>query len=174
VSVAAGALAETEALDDLGAVLECASNRQAPVFVHPGPAPGQRPRATSLNQPLWWPALTHYVAQMQAAWLTFATIGRREHPRLRVVFAMLAGGAPLLSERLAARGGPPIDLHDPLTFYESSSYGPLAIQAMAQCVGASQLLYGSDRPVLEPTTTSWDPVLQTSAPWLLDHTQAAA
>ena len=43
---------------------------------------------------------------MQAAWLTFATHGRRELPRLRVVYAMLAGGGPLLSERLATRGGP--------------------------------------------------------------------
>ena len=44
---------------------------------------------------------------------------------------MLAGGAPLLSERLGARGGPPIDLHDPRVFYETSSYGPAAIDMIA-------------------------------------------
>ena len=48
---------------------------------------------------------------------------------------MLAGGAPLLSERLAARGGPAIELRDPLTFYDSSSYGPAMVEAMARCVG---------------------------------------
>jgi hypothetical protein len=52
-------------------------------------------------------------AQMQAAWLAFVTAGRSEHPHLDVVFAMLAGGAPLLVERLAARGGPAVDLRDP-------------------------------------------------------------
>ena len=73
---------------------------------------------------------------MQAAWLTFVTLGRRRHPHLTVVFAMLAGGAPLLSERLKARGGPPIDLSDSRTFYESSSYGDAAIEAAAALVGA--------------------------------------
>ena len=43
---------------------------------------------------------------MQAAWLTFQAHGRRELPRLRVVFAMLAGGAPTLVERLPARADP--------------------------------------------------------------------
>ena len=81
-------------------------------------------REAPLNEPLWWRALTDYVSQMQAAWLTFAAHGRRELPRLRVVFAMLAGGAPLLSERLATRGGPELDLADPLVFYDTSSYGP--------------------------------------------------
>ena len=33
-------------------------------------------------------------------------VGAAAHPRLRVVFAMLAGLAPLHAERLAARGGP--------------------------------------------------------------------
>ena len=90
---------------------------------------------------------------MQAAWLTFATYGRRQLPGLRIVFAMLAGGAPLLSERLATRGGPGIDLEDPLTFYDTSSYGPKIVETMASWVGRGQLLYGSDRPVIEPILT---------------------
>ena len=127
ISIAAGALTGPEALDRIGAILTRAAQLDVPVFVHPGPAPGPQPAHPSLNEPLWWAALTDYVAQMQAAWLTFAAFGRREHPSLRIVFAMLAGGAPLLSERLAARGGPPIEVRDPLSFYESSSYGPVAI-----------------------------------------------
>ena len=84
---------------------------------------------------------------MQAAWLTFATHGRRELPGLTVVFAMLAGGAPLQSERLAARGGPAIDLQDPLTFYDTSSYGAGMIDAMAELGGtrAAGLRVGSPR-----------------------------
>jgi hypothetical protein len=116
--------------------------RGAPLFVHPGPAPGS---------PAWFPALTAYVAEMNAAWHAWAAVGRARHPRLRVVFAMLAGLAPLHAERLAARGGPSEAVHDPLTFYDTSSYGPRAIDAMLRVVGVDRLVYGTDRPVVEPT-----------------------
>jgi hypothetical protein len=62
---------------------------------------------------------------------------------------MLAGLAPLHGERLLARGGPPPEI-DRLTFYETSSYGPRAIRALIELVGPEQILYGSDRPVVEP------------------------
>ena len=104
---------------------------------------------------------------MHAAWLTFATYGRRELPRLRTVFAMLAGGAPLLSERLATRGGPPVNLEDPLTFYDTSSYGPQVVEAMARWLGPRQLLYGSDRPVIEPLRTGREVELMDNAAQLL-------
>ena len=172
ISLPAGALAGSETLDHMGPVLERAAELDALVFIHPGPAPGQLPQQPSLKQPLWWAALTDYVAQMQAAWLTFVSIGRREHPRLRIVFAMLAGGAPLLSERLAVRGGPPIELRDPLISYESSSYGPAAIEAMAHRVGAGQLVYGSDRPVVEPSRTPYDQALKANAAALLTNLHA--
>src|SRR5579863_7158144 len=123
ISVTAGALAGPERLERLGPVLERVGRLDVPLFVHPGRAPGQRPAEAEFAEPLWWRPLNDYVFQMQAAWMTFAAFGRREHPDLRVVFAMLAGGAPLLSERLIARGGPRIDLRDPNTFYETSSYG---------------------------------------------------
>jgi 6-methylsalicylate decarboxylase len=163
ISLPAGALAGPDALDAIGPLLERIAARDAPLFVHPGPLPGADPWEASLNEPLWWRALTDYVAQMQAAWLTFATLGRREHPNLVVLFAMLAGGAPLLTERLSARGGPPIDLRDPRAFYDTSSYGPSAIEAMAQRVGADRLVYGSDRPVVEPVSTDRDMVLRANA-----------
>jgi hypothetical protein len=97
---------------------------------------------------------------MQAAWLMFATIGRRDHPDLVRVFAMLTGGAPLLGERLASRGGPAVDLRNPLVYYDTSSYGAAAIEAMAQRVGPDQLSYGSDRPVIAPARTGWETLLQ--------------
>jgi hypothetical protein len=175
ISLPAGALAGVDRLARLRAVLTRLASRGAPLFVHPGPGPrpgfgpglAAAPAAdeTSLGDPLWWPALTHYVAGMHAAWLAFLHAGRAEHPELKIVFAMLAGLAPLHSERLAARGGPapaerdPDPLGDPafgdpdpLVFYDTSSYGPAAIGALSQAIGGrEQLLYGSDRPVVEPT-----------------------
>jgi 6-methylsalicylate decarboxylase len=128
----------------------------------------------SLTEPLWWRALTDYVAQMQAAWLTFAAFGRREHPELVVVFAMLAGGAPLLSERLTTRAGPALDLRDPLVFYDTSSYGPSAVEAMARRVGADQLVYGSDRPVIEPVPTGSEALLRANGARLVQPVGTAA
>ena len=128
-------------LERLGPALERVAQRGAPLFVHPGPASGS---------PAWFPALTSYVAEMGEAWHAWAAFGRPAHPSLRVVFAMLAGLAPLHGERLAARGGPVQALHDPLTFFDTSSYGPRAIDAMLRVVGVDRLLYGSDRPVVEP------------------------
>ena len=94
--------------------------------------------------------MTSYVAEMSAAWHAWAAWGRGEHPRLPVLFAMLAGLAPLHAERLAARGGPADAVHDPLTAFDTSSYGHRALDAMLRAVGVDRLLYGSDRPVVAP------------------------
>jgi 6-methylsalicylate decarboxylase len=163
VSVPACALAGREALDAVGPLLERVLAHGVPLFIHPGGVANPQAREAPLTEPLWWRALTDYVSQMQAAWLTFATHGRRELPRLRVVFAMLAGAAPLQNERLARRGGPHVDLRDPLTFYDSSSYGPALIEVMARLVGPDQLVYGSDRPVVEPVPTGREHALMANA-----------
>ncbi len=94
--------------------------------------------------------MTAYVADMHAAWHAWAAWGRASHPRLRVLFAMLAGCAPLHAERLAARGGPAEAVHDELTYFDVSSYGPRTVDAMLRVVGADRLVHGSDRPVAEP------------------------
>ncbi len=169
ISLPAGALAGVAAISELRAVLARLESHGAPLLVHPGPGVGPGAYApaaeASLEDPLWWPALTGYVALMQAAWLAFLTSGRARHPRLRVVFTMLAGLAPLQAERLACRGGPSHGLVDPLIFYEISSYGRSAVRAVAEVVGREQLLYGSDRPVVEPRAfgmpreLDWDPVI---------------
>jgi 6-methylsalicylate decarboxylase len=160
VSLPAGAIAGPERLDTIGPVLARAASLDLPVFIHPGRACGDRAAVADFGEPLWWRALTDYVAQMQAAWFAFASHGRREHPTLKVVFAMLAGCAPLGVERLASRGGPAIELRDPLTYYETSSYGPAAVEMMARRVGEGQMLYGSDRPVVEPQATGREALLQ--------------
>ena len=178
VSLPAGALAPPHRLSRLDDVLARIEQLDAALFIHPGPGVGQRPPETSLDDPLWWPALTHYVSQMQAAWLTLQSSARQAYPRLRVVFAMLAGCAPLLSERLVARGGPRLDGPDqPNYYYDISSYGPVAVTAMAQRVGRGRLLYGSDRPVVEPlvdmSATSHH-YLHANAVWLTEPSGVAA
>lgn len=156
ISLPAGALGSVESLARLRSVLSRLERADAPLLVHPGPGPGGHRRAgavvgePSLADPLWWSALTRYVSDMHAAWLAFVSAGRAEHPRLRVIFTMLAGLAPLHAERLSARGGPASLSRDPLVFYETSSYGPSAVHQIAEIVGPGQLLYGSDRPVVEP------------------------
>ena len=151
ISLPAGALASVEAITAVHDVLARLELRGAPLLVHPGPGlAGDDGPGCGLADPLWWPALTRYVAGMHAAWHAFLAAGRTRHPRLRVIFAMLGGLAPLHAERLAARGGPGIAPADPLTFYETSSYGPAATAALAALVGTEQLLYGSDRPVVDP------------------------
>lgn len=155
LSLPAGALAGVRALSSLAPVLTRLEVHGAPLLIHPGsPAVLGAGRAgggrTFFEDPLWWPALTGYVAGMQAAWLAFLVAGRPRHPRLRVIFSMLAGLAPLHAERLLSRGVPCPPLPDPLVFYETSSYGPSTVALIEELVGSRQLLYGSDRPVVEP------------------------
>lgn len=140
----AGALATPAALEAVAPVLEALERAGKPLLVHPGPV------ATPHGAPPWWPALADYVAQQQAAWLAFAQVGRPNHPRLKVVFAALAGLAPLHAERIVARGGPVRALRDPGVFYDTSSYGSVAIDAISRVVGRDQLVHGTDRPVVDP------------------------
>jgi 6-methylsalicylate decarboxylase len=124
-------------------LLDVLERDSAPLFIHPGPAAG------GPDAPAWWSPCTDYVAQQHAAWHGFHGGLRQEFPRLRVIFALLAGLAPLQAERTAARGGPAREraLHDELCFYETSSYGARAVGAMATVVGIGQLVHGSDYPV---------------------------
>jgi len=149
VTLPAGALATPAALSRVLPLLEWIEVRGLPVFVHPGPDPFAQPQPTADGR-AWFPALTAYVAEMNAAWHSFVAVGRKLLPDLRVVFAMLAGGAPLHLERLAARGGPAARAFDRNVFYDTSSYGARAIDAMVRVVGIDQLVHGSDRPVVAP------------------------
>jgi len=152
ISLPAGAIAGPDGLDRCGGLLERLARRGAPLLVHPGPGPWRawRPQAyAETDAPGWWPAMTRYIADMNAAWHAFAAFGRPQHPQLRVVFAMLAGGAPLHSERLAARGGPSDAIADARVFYDTSSYRARSIDALVRIVGIDQLVYGSDRPVVD-------------------------
>ncbi|MGI9099947.1 MAG: amidohydrolase family protein [Solirubrobacteraceae bacterium] len=157
ISLPAGALSGPDGLDRCGVLLERLERRDAPLLVHPGPGPWRawRPQPyVEDDAPGWWTAMTRYVADMNVAWHAFAAFGRPRHPLLRVVFAMLAGGAPLHAERLAARGGPTTAIAGSRIFYDTSSYGVRTIDALVRCVGIDQLVHGSDRPVVDAPSPS--------------------
>jgi 6-methylsalicylate decarboxylase len=132
-------------------LLAAVAEAGASLFVHPGPVQGHSPVPPEPD-PAWWSPATRYVAQQHAAWLSFHEAVRPELPTLRAIFALLAGLAPLHAERVTQRGRPATEaaLADPLTFYDTSSYGPRAVRAMATAVGIGQLVHGTDYPVATP------------------------
>jgi 6-methylsalicylate decarboxylase len=142
LSLPAGALTSPQAVARVRPLLHALEQRDRPLLVHPGPAPPGTP-----PEP-WWAASVGYVAELHAGWHGFAAWARPHLATLRVVFVALAGGAPLHVERVAGRGGPARAAFDPLSFYDISSYGPRAIEAVGAVVGLDQLVHGSDRPVL--------------------------
>ena len=142
ISLPAAAFATASGARHVRPILAALEARGRPLLVHPGAAPAGTPALP------WWPACVGYVAELHAAWHGFGAWVRPAHETLRVVFVALAGVAPLHVERSAARGGPALAAFDPLTFYETSSYGPRAIEAVGGVVGVDQLVHGSDRPVV--------------------------
>lgn len=144
----ATAVSDPVALERLAPVLAVVQEAGLPVLVHPGPAPSGAAPTSGL--PSWWPALTSYPAQQAAAWYAWHVSGRGLLPTLRIAFVGLAGLAPLHHERLGQRGGD-LGAIDPLVYYETSSYGTRAVDAMTRVVGVDPLVHGSDRPYALPT-----------------------
>lgn len=85
------------------------------------------------------------------SWFAFRAFGKPRHPDLRVCFAALAGLAPLHGERLVARGGGrDRGRVDCKAFYETSSYGTRAVDALVRATGIDVVVSGSDRPYADP------------------------
>ncbi|WP_210570405.1 amidohydrolase family protein [Streptomyces sp. GESEQ-4] len=139
----ATALLDAAGWQECAPLLDLLTRLGKPLFIHPGAAP------TTQDTPPWWPALVPYLHQMHASWFAFRAFGRARHPRLRVCFAALAGLAPLHGERLAARGGGRGEI-DFDVFYETSSYGTRAVDALVRAVGIDVIVNGSDRPYASP------------------------
>lgn len=147
----AGILLGASSLVDLsrsGPVLDAAAELGRPVFVHPE-AGAAAPDAL----PEWWTWVVSYPAQMQAAYLAWLGVGRERWPTLRIVFGLLAGGAPLQLERLTHRGPDVRSALDPNTFFDVATYGRRAIELTIETFGVHQLVYGSDTPVVDPQPT---------------------
>lgn len=139
----ATALSDTDGYARCEPLLTELARQGKPLFIHPGPA------AAGPGDPAWWPAMVSYVAQMHTAWFAWHLHGAARFPQLPVVFAMLAGLAPLHDDRMAARGGPE---HVPSVhvYVETSSYGPAVTAAVADRIGWSRIVLGSDRPYAAP------------------------
>jgi hypothetical protein len=163
----ATAMTDPGMVADLLPLLEKLQELNKPLFVHPGPVGN----ASGSEVPGWWPAIVPYVSQMHTAWFAYKTSVEAVLPRLRVCFAMLAGLAPLHGERCVARGGP--TLRNPSLYVETSSYGPRAIAATVQAIGAAAIVNGSDRPYadqsdLGPDTNLREAVRVRNPRYLLD------
>jgi len=132
-------------LERLGQRLDELVRHDALLFVHPGPT-----GTTPAGAPAWWSAVVEYTAQMQAAHAVWLAAGAARWPALRVVFALLAGGAPFQLERLRSRGVSGRDVMHENVFFETSSYGNRALELCLATFGVSQLVFGTDVPVLDP------------------------
>ena len=135
-------------LERVAPVLDAASGRSALVFIHPeagGP--------TAPTRPDWWEWTIGYPAQMSAAYFAWLDSGRERWPTLRIVFAILAGGAPFQFERLTHQGVHVRSALDSNTFFDVATYGRRAIELLIETFGVHQLVYGSDMPVVDPGPT---------------------
>jgi Amidohydrolase len=142
--VAADALRD---LDRLAPLADRLARRGGFLFVHPGPS---RPPA---DAPAWWPAVVGYTSQMQAAYAAWLAVGADRWPDLPVVFAILAGGAPIQLERMLSRGADARLASRPAVYLDTASYGRRALELCLDAPDAAQLVYGSDVPVIDSGPT---------------------
>lgn len=149
LQVGAHLMSDPWALEHLAPILARCEELDVPVLVHPGPVP------RTAHAPSWWPAVHQYVSQLQAAWWSWAAVGRSLLPGLRVCFAAGAGLAPLQHERYVARGGGRLRV-DPQVYVDTSSYGRQAVDHLTRALGIDPLVLGSDRPYAQPV----DPLLR--------------
>jgi 6-methylsalicylate decarboxylase len=138
--IAADELAD---LDRIAPALDELERSGAFVMVHPG---GARPPD---GAPPWWAPVVDYTTQMQRAYAAWLAHGSERWPDLRVVFSILAGGAPFQLERMQARGFDIARSLQPTIFLEASSYGRRALELCLATFGARQIVYGSDSPVID-------------------------
>jgi 6-methylsalicylate decarboxylase len=108
------------------------------LFVHPGPAAPASP---------WQTSGVSYTAQMVEAFAAWIGEGAERWPALRVVFALLGGGAPFQIERFVRRGLDPRAAFLDNVWFETSSYGERALELALRTFGAGRLVFGSDAPV---------------------------
>jgi len=144
-SVGASALVDPDRHSHLLAEVDAAGGA---LFVHPEAEGAQPP-----GWPDWWRWTAGYTAQMQRAYLSWLAFGRHRYPRVRVVFAILAGGAPFQLERLSQRGVDVRSALDSGVFFDTATYGRRAIELCVETFGVGHLVYGSDTPVVDPRFT---------------------
>jgi predicted TIM-barrel fold metal-dependent hydrolase len=131
-------------LDALAPRLDALVQSKRFLFVHPGTA------ATPAGAPSWWTAIVDYTAEMQSAYIAWLAGGAARWPGLDVVFAILAGGAPIQLERMAARGVDERSAMLPHIWFDTATYGRRALDLAMSTYGVEPMLFGSDIPVVDP------------------------
>jgi predicted TIM-barrel fold metal-dependent hydrolase len=144
-SVGASALLDPDLAPSLLAAIDAAGGV---LFVHP-----ESQDTAPAGRPAWWNWTAGYTGQMQRAYLAWLADGRDRFPSVRVVFAILAGGAPVQHERLVHRGVDVRTTLDPDTLFDTASYGRRAIELCIETFGVERLVYGSDTPVIDTQQT---------------------
>jgi predicted TIM-barrel fold metal-dependent hydrolase len=138
--------AELLDLDALAPRLEALAETGGFLFVHPGAA------VAPPGAPPWWTAIVDYTAEMQAAYIAWLAAGAARWPELDVVFAILAGGAPIQLERMAARGVEERSAMLPQIWFDTATYGRRALDLAMSTFGVERMLFGSDLPVVDPAS----------------------
>ncbi len=131
-------------LDRVAPRLDALAGSSGFLFVHPGNA--HLPEGA----PFWWAAVVEYTAQMQAAYAAWFAAGAARWPKLDVVFAILAGGAPIQLERMESRGVEARAAMLPRVWFDTASYGRRALELAMSTFGVERMLFGSDAPVVDP------------------------
>lgn len=146
-SIASEALASERGLDRCRDVLDALAEAGAPLFVHPGPAPWTPPYGEEPDVVWWWRNLAVYPGLMLRAFFTWRMVGAARHPGLKVVFTIMAGGAPFLEERYRTFSGEPGEI-DPNVFFDAASCRRNSLDIAFATYGLEQIVYGTDYPVI--------------------------
>lgn len=132
----------------LGEMLDPLEQSGGILFVHP-----DRVQPAPAGTPHWWAAVAEYTADMQSSYLAWVEHGVPRWPSLRVVFALLAGGAAFQLDRLQSRGVETRRFTRGPVYLETSSYGRLSIELSLAAFGVDRIVHGSDYPVIDPGRT---------------------
>jgi predicted TIM-barrel fold metal-dependent hydrolase len=146
-SVPSAALADRGSIERAAPLLDLLERRGAPLFVHPGPAPGTPPYARVDGMPPWWPNLGVYPGLSIAAYFAWRACGAARWPGLRICFAIMGGAAPFLEERWRAFSGERGTV-DRNVFLDTASCGRLALECALATYGVEQVVFGTDIPVI--------------------------
>lgn len=145
----AGACVSAQAVvSGLGSLPDELARSGQVLLVHPGP-----PAPPPAGAPGWWAPVVEYTAQMQAAYFAWLADGAERHPDVHVVFAVLAGGAPIQLDRLRSRRVDPKTARNPRIHLDTASFAPPALRLCLETLGPEQLVFGSDVPVLDAAPT---------------------
>jgi 6-methylsalicylate decarboxylase len=149
LSLPSEALATPAGFDRCAPLLATLERAGRPLFVHPGPAPWTPPDPADRRLPAWWTPLAQYPSWSLRAFATWRALGATAYPDLRVVFAIMAGGAPFLEGRWRTFTGLAGGI-DQNVYLDTASCQRLDLELALAAYGAEQVVLGTDVPVIDP------------------------